>query len=402
MQVRLWSPLFFCSWLVNCIWVYERRNGISESVFQQMGVKHGYSDQLLLRPLLQGHRYPEVLHKVVEFPRCGLEIVLLDRMANVVNDYHLEFALHLSYCELLVHPFLLSCQKYFGDVHVEENMRKTFEPSQPVFLGVFQVDLPSPVLMPVLFDLHQLAREGNSRWLQLSDGAGVVAPFDACVQRIEVFWSVRYDLVHKGKSFDSRSLNHVNHDATYYTFEFFHICESVYNAASDRSTQGMANNDDILFWETLEKFFEDFNCLCIESLYREIIIPHIFFGKTMTFQVVSQHSTEIFNFLGESGEAESWMSSSVDAEKHDSFLSCLKNWGPLSRLLNLRRWGERVHRSRVTSRGDQSFYEWYDGLNLGCHSRFLSAGEASWLLCIDISWYGSKSSSSPLPFICSN
>lgn len=155
-----------------------------------MGVKHGYSDQLLLCPLLQRHWNPEVLQKVVEFPRCGLEIVLLDRMTNVVNDDHLEFALHLSDCELLVHSFLLSCQEYFGDVHVEENMGKTLEPSKPIFLGVFQIDLPSPVLMSILFDLHQLAWERNSCGLQLSDCAGVVAPFDSCVQRIEMFGSV--------------------------------------------------------------------------------------------------------------------------------------------------------------------------------------------------------------------
>lgn len=44
-------------------------------------------------------------------------------MADVVDDYNFELALHLSYGEFLVHAFLFGSEQYFRNVNAKEYLR---------------------------------------------------------------------------------------------------------------------------------------------------------------------------------------------------------------------------------------------------------------------------------------
>ena len=94
-----------------------------------MGVEVGDTHELLLGLFGEGHGNTEVLDEVKELACCGLEIVLLDRVAHVVNDHNFELALHLRNGELLVHTLLLGRQQNLRHVDVQEDMRQSLKPA---------------------------------------------------------------------------------------------------------------------------------------------------------------------------------------------------------------------------------------------------------------------------------
>jgi hypothetical protein len=56
-------------------------------------------------------------------------------------------------------------------------MAETFEPSHPIFLGLFEIHPPGPVLVPVLLNFFELTRHADPSGFQFADSAAVVAPF---------------------------------------------------------------------------------------------------------------------------------------------------------------------------------------------------------------------------------
>lgn len=71
------------------------------------------------------------------------------------------------------------------------------------------------------------------------------------MQRVKAFWSVSNDLIHKGESLYCCAFNNINHNTAHYPLKFFHICKSVYNSASDGSTQRVTYHYYILLRKAL-------------------------------------------------------------------------------------------------------------------------------------------------------
>ena len=51
-----------------------------------------------------------------------LRPILLDDMSTVVNDHHLEFALHMSDCKVLVHSFISRKQQLLWHLHFQKGI----------------------------------------------------------------------------------------------------------------------------------------------------------------------------------------------------------------------------------------------------------------------------------------
>ena len=197
---------------------------VESVILWQSWMKRCYAYQLLLCSLLKSHWNPEVLDKVVTFLRCCLEIVLLNTVTHVVNYNYLEFTLHLSYCQLFVHSFLLSCDQYLRNMNSKEDFWKALEPTHPILLSLFEINFPSKVLVSIFLKFHHLTRKGYSSWFQFSDCTRVIAPLDSIMESIKMFWSISNDLIHEGKSFYCSSFNNIDNYSSRNALQFLYVC----------------------------------------------------------------------------------------------------------------------------------------------------------------------------------
>jgi hypothetical protein len=81
----------------------------------------------------------------------------------------------------------------------------------------------------------------------------------------------------------------------------------------------MPNYYHIFVRETLQQFLEGLDGLAAKGLNRIVIVIMVLLGKTVSLEVEGKHGTEVLDFFGDSSEAESGMSCSMDAEKNGSF-----------------------------------------------------------------------------------
>lgn len=82
----------------------------------------GNSHQLFLSFLLHRHRNSEVLQQVIKLSCCRLIVIFLYRVSNIMDNHNFKLSLHLGNSELFVHSLLLSCEEYFGNMDIEENL----------------------------------------------------------------------------------------------------------------------------------------------------------------------------------------------------------------------------------------------------------------------------------------
>ena len=73
-------------------------------------------------------------------------LVLLDNVAHVVDDLHLEFALHVSYGQLLVHALTACKDELLWQLEAKEGVCQVFEPLNPELLTCEQIGAPNILL----------------------------------------------------------------------------------------------------------------------------------------------------------------------------------------------------------------------------------------------------------------
>ena len=89
---------------------------------------------------------PERLQELVYDLSYLFGLVLLDNVANVVDDLHLEFALHVSYGELLVHALTACKDELLRQLKPKEGVCQVFEPLNPELLTRQQIGAPNILL----------------------------------------------------------------------------------------------------------------------------------------------------------------------------------------------------------------------------------------------------------------
>jgi len=83
----IWSITYFCSQLSS-----------RYHDFLPLSVRNKH---LLRARLLDSESFQELVHHLCDFSR----LVFLDDMSYIIDHLHLELALHVSNCQLLVHSF---------------------------------------------------------------------------------------------------------------------------------------------------------------------------------------------------------------------------------------------------------------------------------------------------------
>ncbi len=59
--------------------------------------------------LLLGHWNPEIFDKVMQHSCCTFGVILLHRVAHIIENSQFELSLHLGDGQFLVHSFFLCC-----------------------------------------------------------------------------------------------------------------------------------------------------------------------------------------------------------------------------------------------------------------------------------------------------
>lgn len=94
-------------------------------------------------------------------------LIFVNAMTTLVQHYQLEFTLHLSNSQLLVHPVTSSQQQLFRYSHIQKTLGKTLKPLFPVVFCCHQVCSPSVFSNACtnLLHLYNLVRHANSSTL---------------------------------------------------------------------------------------------------------------------------------------------------------------------------------------------------------------------------------------------
>jgi len=87
-------------------------------------------------------RHTQFSKQVKECFSSCCRLVLLNNVAAVLDDYHLELALHLGDRQLLVHPLAASQQELLLERAIQESLSQTTEPIFPILLCRHQVSAP--------------------------------------------------------------------------------------------------------------------------------------------------------------------------------------------------------------------------------------------------------------------
>ncbi len=86
--------------------------------------------------------YLELFEELVECLRHFPRLVLLNTMADLVQDNQLELPLHLCNSQILVHSVTPGQQQLLGHSYIQEALSKALEPSLPERLCGHQVCSP--------------------------------------------------------------------------------------------------------------------------------------------------------------------------------------------------------------------------------------------------------------------
>lgn len=144
-----------------------------------------------------------------------------------------------------------------------------------------------------------------------------------------MFGSLVEDLIHEREGFDSCSFNNINDHTSHNSGLLFLVGEHICQSTRNRSTHRVSYDNDVLVMETVHQLLQDFDCLWYDCLNWKVLKVLCLFWISVALEIKSYKSSEVLYLFGQSGKTQSWMSSSMYAEKQRTLRTSSENWRSL-------------------------------------------------------------------------